>query len=167
MKTRIVLSSFAIFALIAGFTVITVAAPPFGRSPAETAGSVKWHDNLQTAHRQAASENKPILIVFGAEWCGFCTKLEKQTLKSQDVSRYIQESFVPVHLDFDKDRRIADILEVKSLPCCVVISPEADLLGRIEGFQGPVPFHQKLMSARRLYQVIQPVSAPGPGPVLR
>ncbi|HWL07696.1 MAG TPA: thioredoxin family protein [Planctomicrobium sp.] len=156
------LKSLAIVSLIAGLTCVAVAAPPALLRSRSAPAEVKWHNHLPSAHKQAVAENKPILIVFGAEWCGFCTKLEKQTLKSPEVSQTIQEWFVPVHLDFDNDKRIADILEVKSLPCCVVISPGADLLGRIEGFQGPVPFQQKLNSARQLYYSIQPVSSPAP-----
>jgi len=153
------IASLLLVSVFAGLATISMAAPPvFQRSLFGTAEQVKWHDNLQTAYRQAVAQNKPILIVFGAEWCGFCTKLEKQTLKSPEVARYISETFVPVHLDLDKEKRIGEILEVTSLPCTIVVSPTADLLGRIDGFQGPVPFQEKLIAARQLYQSIQPAS---------
>lgn len=122
---------------------------PFFNSPTST---TKWHTNLQSAHKQAVAENKPILIVFGAEWCGFCTKLEKQTLSSKGVSQYINDSYVAVHLDLDKEKRIGEILEVESLPCSIMLSPKADLLGRINGFEGPASYQQKLMDSHLLYQ---------------
>ncbi len=168
---RILTASLALSFVLTVTVTSNLAGPPeaprtfFNRAEPARSEPVKWHDNLQAAHRQAVAENKPLLIVFGAEWCGFCTKLEKQTLKSQNVNRYISESFVPVHLDLDKEARIGQILEVKSLPCTIILSPKADLLGRVEGFHGPVPYQQKLVDAFQLYQSIQPVS--GAGPVLR
>ena len=95
---------------------------------------VQWHDDLQTAHRSAVSQDKPLLLVFGAEWCGYCKKLEQKTLGRRPMVDYVNQTFVPVHLDFDRDPQIAEILDVKSLPCTVILSPEADLLGRLEGY---------------------------------
>lgn len=121
------------------------AANPF------SAKKVEWHDSLQEAHKQAKAENKPMLVVFDATWCTYCKKLEKETLNSPEIVKYINETFVPVHLDVDKEKKVAEILEVKGLPCTVVLSPNADLLGRIKGYQTPGPFYQKLAAARQLH----------------
>ena len=79
-----------------------------------------------------------------------CKKLEKTTLRDPDMVRYINATFVPVHIDVDKQKRVAEILEVESLPCTIVLSPEADLLGRFEGFDKPAGLHKKLAAAKKL-----------------
>ena len=123
------------------------AAPPFSLArPSEP-------------HRQAVSENKPMLLVFGADWCHFCKKLEKETLNSNEMAKYINSEFVPIHLDTDKDKKVAEILKVSSLPCSIVLSPNADLLGRIEGFHTTAPFHKQLAAAKQRLQIVQRTSS--------
>lgn len=133
------------------------AAPPFSiLKPAEH--QLNWQTNLQAAHKKAVAENKPMLLVFGAEWCHYCKKLEKETLSSSEMAKYINETFVPIHLDTDKEERVAEILKVSSLPCSIVLSPNADLLGRIEGYHTVAPFYKQLAAAKQRHQIVQRTS---------
>lgn len=102
---------------------------------AETAdGKLKWQKSLKAAHKLALETDKPMLIVFGASWCHFCHKLERETLGDKRLVAAIERDFIPVHLDFDRDAKVAKILEVERLPCTVILSPDADLLQKAEGF---------------------------------
>lgn len=121
------------------------------QAQAVAAESVQWHPNLKAAHQAAVRENKPLLLVWGAEWCGFCKKLEGETLAHPALARYINDTFVAVHLDYDKDEKVRDILEVERLPCTIVLTPRAEQLERFEGFHQPADVYQKLSSARQLY----------------
>ncbi len=113
--------------------------------------AITWQKSLKDAHKLAVQQNKPIMVVFGAEWCGFCKKLEKTTLTNPQLAKYINSTFVSVHIDVDDEKKIAEILDVKSLPCTIILSPEADLLGRFEGYMQPAPMYQKLVSAKKLH----------------
>jgi uncharacterized protein YyaL (SSP411 family) len=118
---------------------------------------VKWQKNLKAAQKLAVQQDKPIMIVFGASWCTFCHKLEKETLTDKKTVTMIEQEFIPVHLDFDRDAKIAKILEVERLPCTVILSPDADLLVRSEGFAEPREYQATLISAlekrAEIYQV--------------
>lgn len=113
--------------------------------------AISWQANLKAAHKTAREQNKPMMLVFGAEWCGYCKKLEKTTLENPQLAKYINTTFVSVHIDVDEEEKIAQILEVKSLPCTIILSPTADLLGRFEGYMQPAPMYQKLASANKLH----------------
>lgn len=117
-----------------------------------------WHRDMQKAHQMAINEGKPMLIVFGASWCKFCTKLEKETLTDPRMAQYISRNFVPVHLDLDKEKKVGKILGVKSLPCTVVLSPEADLLGKIVGYKSVESMQEQLQRALRTQDVLKQAS---------
>lgn len=118
-----------------GLTLATLA--PYQSAEAaddEAPQRLKWHTNLKAAHKLAIETDKPLLIVFGASWCHYCHKLERETLSDKRMVAAIERDFVPVHLDFDRDKKVAKILEVDRLPCTVVLSPDADLLQKTEGY---------------------------------
>jgi thioredoxin-related protein len=113
-----------------------------------TAGAkLKWQTNLKAAHKLAVQQDKPMMIVFGASWCTFCHKLERETLSDRQTVAFIEREFIPVHLDFDKERKIAKILEAESLPCTVILTPDADLLGRSIGYAEPKEYRATLTAA--------------------
>lgn len=98
--------------------------------------SVQWHHDLKAAHKVSVATGRPLLILFGASWCIHCREFERETLSDPTLVRYVNAQFVPVHLDLDKDKRVAQILDVKSVPTSVILSPEADLMGSAVGALG-------------------------------
>lgn len=108
---------------------------------------IQWNKDLKTAHKLAVQRNKPILIVFSASWCTYCHKLLRETLGERPMVAFVEQNFIPVVLDYDKDTRIAKILEVESLPCTVVLSPQADLLVQSSGFAQAPAFRETLQTA--------------------
>ncbi len=116
------------------------AAPP-------SKSKINWQKTLRTAHDASLEQNKPLLMIFGASWCTFCHKLHRETLTDPALATFINRDFIPLVLDFDKDTRVVEILEVEQLPCTIVLSPEADLLLKYVGFLKPDAYHKKLQSA--------------------
>jgi len=117
--------------LFAGVTFHTAqAAPP------EAKTEITWRSDLKKAHQESVKLNRPMMIVFGAEWCTYCRKMEQTTLTDPSLIQSVNQNYIPVHLDFDDERKVAEILEVDRLPCTVFLSPRADLLGRMVGFVG-------------------------------
>jgi thiol:disulfide interchange protein DsbD len=69
------------------------------RSAAEP---LKWEASEPTARTRAASERKPLLVDFGASWCGACKELDEKTFPDP---RVIAEGsrFVALHVDATDD----------------------------------------------------------------
>jgi len=114
-----------------------------------------WQRDLQAAHTIANQSKRPMVLVFGSKNCYYCRKLEKYTLADASVSRTLESSFVPVYLDYQKNVKAAKILEIKALPCTVILSPDADLLGRFEGFVDAKKFQTSLKTALKQPKIIQ------------
>jgi thioredoxin-like negative regulator of GroEL len=117
------------------------------QAAAPSKSKVNWQKTLRTAHDASLEQNKPLLMIFGASWCTFCHKLHRETLTDPALAALVNREFVPLVLDFDKDTRVVEILEVEQLPCTIVLSPEADLLLKYVGFLKPDAYQKKLQSA--------------------
>jgi thioredoxin-related protein len=139
--------------LLAGLCTAAVAAGP--------KNGLNWQKDIFAGHQESVRTGKPMLLVFGADWCVFCKKLEQTTLAEPEMVKYVNDNFVPVHLDVDRDKKVASILEIKSLPCTVVLSPDADVLGRIEGFAKAPALYKQLAAARKLQSAVSPASGSG------
>jgi thioredoxin-related protein len=118
---------------------------------------IVWFRDLHKAHKVSVETKRPILLVFGSESCLYCERLERLTLADAKVRHLIQTAFVPVRLDLGRDERIAKILEVDAVPCTIVLTPEADLVGKFSGFVAPDRYQQRLLEAKRLQEELQQV----------
>jgi len=122
------------------------AAPP--------SNGIFWETDLLKARARAIQTKKPILIVFGAEWCTFCKKMESTTLSEKEMIQGINDSFVPVHLDFDKSRSVAKALEVKGIPSSIVLSTDAVVLSRKDGFAKSEEYRKVLTNGLKAHQIL-------------
>lgn len=71
---------------------------------AQTTAAVQTADEiLQPAYEKAAAENKNVLLIFHASWCGWCRKLDS-CLLDPAVKPLIDKSYNVVHLTVYESR---------------------------------------------------------------
>lgn len=87
---------------------------------------IEWAENLSDAFRKAQSENKPMVLMFGADWCNACSKLKDTVISSKEFNAY-NDRAVFVHANPDKDDRFGNIkqkmqeLGIDSFPTMVIL----------------------------------------------
>src|SRR5262245_25128927 len=118
------------------------SAPTAKSAPA--AEPIKWLHDLKAAHKESLASGRPMLVVFSGPKCFYCRKLENEVFTQPALAKYINKTFVPVHLDLEKNRQAAEVFEVTSLPTTVILSAEADPLGLMEGFVNTREFGEVL-----------------------
>lgn len=56
---------------------------------------------LKEARAKAAKENKKVMVIFHASWCGWCKKMDA-SLNDPSVKTYFDNNFVITHLTIDE-----------------------------------------------------------------
>jgi YHS domain-containing protein len=111
-----------------GFALLAAGSPL-------AATEVQWKKDLKQAATQAAKEQKPMLVMVSAPWCGYCQQMLKTTFRDEKVAGHLNQCFVPVYLDADEYPELVEQLEVEGLPTTLIISPEMKVLERHSGYQ--------------------------------
>ena len=68
-----------------------------------------WTDNATEATTAAVKDSKDLLINFtGSDWCGWCTKLDKEVFSKAAFTTAAPKHFVLLKLDFPRRRKLSD-----------------------------------------------------------
>lgn len=118
--------------------------PPSGASGKAKPARINWSSDLEKAAEQAKAEGKPILVQFTADWCTFCHKMLDGTLSNEKIAKQVNECFIPVLLDADKNEQVVKALGVEVFPTTVVIAADLKSANRIVGYFQRTAFEDQL-----------------------
>lgn len=117
--------------------------------------AIEYVDTLSNAELMAARLQKPIVLEFGASWCGWCRKLESQTLADKRVAAEAAK-FLWVKIDIDEKPDLAATYHVRGVPHTVVINAKGQTLAEQVGFvaaDGFLAFLQSGLDAEAQQQI--------------
>ena len=118
-------------------------SPQASSSTMAESGGIAWMRDLSAAKELAQSENKPILIDFYTEWCGWCKKLDKDTYQNGRVIAQA-EAFVCVKIDAEKNQQLAREFNVRGFPSTAFLQPDGSLIEVVPGYLPPDNFLELL-----------------------
>jgi len=102
----------------------------------ESADKLKWVD-YKTGLQMALEEKKPVLINFFAEWCHYCKKMDNDTYGAIQIIDYLNENFVTIKINTDKERNLASSYKVMGLPTTWFLEYDATRIGPLSGYITP------------------------------
>lgn len=86
-----------------------------------------YHRDFSTALQQGKRENKLIMLVVVADYCPWCRKLERKTLKAEPVARQVDDHFIPVIVDRNYDKaNYPKQYDVPRIPTVFFIDPNTE-----------------------------------------
>jgi thiol:disulfide interchange protein DsbD len=118
---------------------------------ADSAPEFRWESSEAEATARAASEHKPLLVDFGAAWCGACKELEERTFSDPRV-RTEGGRYVALHVDAtnDEDPVVARVREkygaTAGLPVVLLLDSKGQEAVRFTEFVPPERFLAALAS---------------------
>lgn len=113
--------------------VVTMSFAQDGPTPAQ--------DLLTSAYQRAEKENKNVMVIFHASWCGWCRKMEA-AINDDDCKKLFDKNYVIVYLTVEesKDKKDlenpgADLVKKKylgekaGLPFWLILDKNGNMLG--------------------------------------
>jgi thioredoxin-related protein len=95
---------------------------------------VKWRYDYSAARNEAQKTGRPLFLDFSTEWCTYCKKLDVTTFRDPTVLQALNEQFIPVKLDGNREKRLVDYLKIQAYPTLIMAGPDGKILKTIEGY---------------------------------
>jgi len=90
---------------------------------------VLWLTYKQGLEKQRELK-KPMLLLFHLPYCYRCKDMERKVYKDSKVISFINQHFIPVEVDLDKEKQTAKLFEVNYTPTHVFIAPDGSTVLR-------------------------------------
>ena len=97
---------------------------------------VEWRSWGPDAFSEAADTDTPILLSLSATWCGACHEMDARTYSEPRVAANINDSFVPIRVDVDRNPRVRERYAMGGFPTTAFLTPSGELLTGA-GYLGP------------------------------
>lgn len=140
----------------ARLTLLLLLGIHFG---ADAAHAIDLHHSLSEVRPPQVMTARPVVVVFGSVNCGWCRKLELQTLDDPELELSIGDRCDWVQLDTEEDAELAERYEVKGVPHTVVIDANDRPLASRSGFMTTTAMVKFVEGALANSAGAQPVSA--------
>jgi protein disulfide-isomerase len=124
--------------------IVLLCAVTAGAAEKRKSANVSWHTDVSQAWQQTQKNRRPLLIFVTHENCAFCTKMKTGTFVDGRVTAKIQRGFVPLVVDASDKSPLLKELNVKAYPATFVVSPDAVVLDRIDGYVTPEALAKRL-----------------------
>lgn len=97
---------------------------------------IEYVEGYDSALARAATERKPLLILFRASWCRWCGDMTGRVLSEERVVRQSRR-FVCVAVDADRDRDICRRHDIRGFPTILLLGDDGREIARRTGRVGP------------------------------
>ena len=82
---------------------------------------------------RAKDEKKKVLVYFRADWCQYCTVMDRDVFSNPKIIKEIQKNFIPIRVDVDKEKTIATQYQIQGLPTTWFLTQDGRRIGGIPG----------------------------------
>lgn len=109
------------------------------------ADGIEFQDYEKTM-KQAAEEEKFVMVFFWADWCRYCTQIRKEVFGSEKVKEAFDKSFLGVSVDVENDglELSKKYRASNALPTITFLKPDGEVFGFFDGAVSPGVFIELL-----------------------
>ncbi|MDP3266055.1 MAG: thioredoxin family protein [Sulfuricurvum sp.] len=135
-------------------TLLTLFSFIYAAQIDEFAAEVNYLRNYEMAIKTAKEQNKIVMLVVVADYCPWCKKFERKTLKDSDVMAKVHENFVSIVIDKYKDKgKYPEEFLTPIIPVVFFIEPkEQKVLTKTVAYMKPDEFITNMNNALSLHK---------------
>ena len=100
---------------------------------ASASDSIKWR-SYEEGMVLSKIEKKAVFLHFYADWCGFCRKMANSTFKDAALIEYLNDNFMPIRVNTDKEPETAGAYGVMGLPHTVFLTEMGEPIFSVPGY---------------------------------
>jgi len=125
---------------IPGFIILVLFFSVFAFITASVSSTrnkeIEWH-SYDDGMARGKFEKKKVFLHFTAEWCFYCGVMEKETFKDPAIISSLNENFISIKVDYDRETKTSDFYRVMGLPDSIFIAADGQIIGRRPGYIPP------------------------------
>lgn len=105
---------------------------------------LEWVTDYAAGIEMAKQQNKPVLLAFYKADMRMCRDMWNDTYKDQGAIDFVEQNFIPILIDIDKEPALAKQYEISYYPTHLVKPPGKDeIIGTMLGHDPPALFIRK------------------------
>ena len=106
---------------------------------------LEWVTDYAAGIEMAKQQNKPVMLAFYKADMRMCSDMWNDTYKNQSAIDFVEQNFIPILIDIDKQPELAQQYEISYYPTHLVKPPgRNEIIGTRLGHDPPILFIQKL-----------------------
>lgn len=90
--------------------------------------------DVDDAFKESQNLNKSVALVFDQDSCVYCDMLKQDTLSNADVQSELNENYIVVLVDINKNHDIASQYQIFGTPSIQFLDGDGNDIGKIEGY---------------------------------
>jgi thiol-disulfide isomerase/thioredoxin len=119
------------------------------RKPQKSAPTqIEWLYDFDEGMALARKSDKPVMVDFYTDWCGWCGKLDKDTYSSGDVIA-LSSGFINIKIDADRNRPLVSRYGIRGYPTVLFLDPSGSVTLRVTGYLPAAEFIKKMRRAAK------------------
>jgi thioredoxin-related protein len=100
---------------------------------AAAAQEISWQ-KFDQGMAMAKEQDKNVFLYFHAEWCSYCKKMERTTFKRPKVIDYINQNFIAIKVDSDREPKVSTAYNVRGLPTLWFLKSDHTRISNLPGY---------------------------------
>jgi thioredoxin-related protein len=95
--------------------------------------SINWR-SYEEGMALSKIEKKKVFLHFYADWCGFCRKMANTTFKDTSLINYLNDNFMPIMVNTDREPQTAGSYGVAGLPTTIFLTEMGEPIFSVPGY---------------------------------
>jgi len=132
MKSNVSRLAATIFGGLLLWTVLLAGIPAY----ASDHSAIRWY-SYEEGMVTGKIESKKLYIHFYADWCRYCKEMDKTTFQDAAVIAYLNANFIPIKVNFDRERQVASLYDIRPLPDNWFLASNGERISNQPGYIQP------------------------------